>query len=89
MQIASIDIDTGRLVLDAACKFNLTFYDSAYLTEQRNLTNLWSPTTRNLPKQQKTLAQKRSPAWLLKTTDSMDKDIGLGACDASFALKQK
>jgi|SRR5208283_3092048 len=35
MQIASIDIDTGRLVLDAACKFNLTFYDSAYLTEAK------------------------------------------------------
>jgi predicted nucleic acid-binding protein len=35
MQIASIDIDTGRSVLDAAYKFNLTFYDSAYLTEAK------------------------------------------------------
>jgi len=35
MQIASIDIESGRLVLDAACKFNLTFYDSAYLTQAK------------------------------------------------------
>ena len=35
MQIASLDIDTGRQVLDAACKFNLTFYDSTYLTEAK------------------------------------------------------
>ena len=35
MQIASLDIDTGRQVLDVACKFNLTFYDSAYLTEAK------------------------------------------------------
>ena len=35
MQITSLDIDTGRLVLDAAGKFNLTFYDSAYLTEAK------------------------------------------------------
>jgi predicted nucleic acid-binding protein len=35
MQITSLDIDTGRLVLDAAGKFNLTFYDAAYLTEAK------------------------------------------------------
>ena len=35
MQITLLDIDTGRQVLDAAGKFNLTFYDSAYLTEAK------------------------------------------------------
>lgn len=35
MQVASLDIETGRLVLDAAFKFNLTFYDSAYLAEAK------------------------------------------------------
>lgn len=35
MQIAPLDIGTGRLVLDAAGKLNLTFYDSAYLTEAK------------------------------------------------------
>ena len=35
MQIASLDIESGRQVLDAAGKFNLTFYDSAYLTEAK------------------------------------------------------
>jgi predicted nucleic acid-binding protein len=35
MQISPIDVDTGGSVLDAACKCNLTFYDSAYLTEAK------------------------------------------------------
>ena len=35
MQITSLDIESGRQVLDAAFKLNLTFYDSAYLTEAK------------------------------------------------------
>jgi predicted nucleic acid-binding protein len=35
MQIAPVDSDTGSSVLEAACKFNLTYYDSAYLTEAK------------------------------------------------------
>ena len=35
MQIAPLDNEAGRLVLDTACKFNLTFYDSAYLAEAK------------------------------------------------------
>jgi predicted nucleic acid-binding protein len=35
MQILSLASDAGISVLDAACKFNLTFYDSAYLTEAK------------------------------------------------------
>ncbi len=35
MQIASLDIESGREVLDVAGKFNLTFYDSAYLTQAK------------------------------------------------------
>ena len=35
MHIASLDSTTGSSVLDSACKFNLTFYDSAYLAEAK------------------------------------------------------
>lgn len=35
MHIASLDSTPGTSVLDSACKFNLTFYDSAYLTEAK------------------------------------------------------
>jgi len=35
MQVAPIDSEIGSEVLEAACKFNLTFYDSAYLTEAK------------------------------------------------------
>ena len=35
MQIASLDNATGSEVLDTAYKFNLTFYDSAYLIEAK------------------------------------------------------
>ena len=35
MQVASLDSQGGTSVLDAAGKFNLTFYDSAYLTEAK------------------------------------------------------
>jgi predicted nucleic acid-binding protein len=35
MYIASLDSTTGSSVLDLACKFNLAFYDSAYLTEAK------------------------------------------------------
>src|SRR5208337_791452 len=31
MQVASLDNETGNEVLDTAYKYNLTFYDSAYL----------------------------------------------------------
>ncbi len=39
MQIASLDIESGRLVLDTAFKFNLTFYDSAYLTQAKKFNS--------------------------------------------------
>ena len=35
MHVASPDNNSGSDVLDTACKFNLTFYDSAYLTEAK------------------------------------------------------
>ena len=35
MEVASLDNETGREVLDTACKFNLTFYDTAYLAEAK------------------------------------------------------
>ncbi|HTY74708.1 MAG TPA: type II toxin-antitoxin system VapC family toxin [Candidatus Nanoarchaeia archaeon] len=35
MQIATINSEKGRSALDLACKLNLTFYDSAYLTEAK------------------------------------------------------
>jgi len=36
MPIASLDSKTGSMVLDLACQFNLTFYDSAYLAEAKS-----------------------------------------------------
>ena len=35
MQVASLDNETGSEVLDTAYKFNLTFYDTAYLVEAK------------------------------------------------------
>lgn len=35
MHIVSLDNNVGSAVLDTAYKFNLTFYDSAYLTEAK------------------------------------------------------
>ncbi|HTY75880.1 MAG TPA: type II toxin-antitoxin system VapC family toxin [Candidatus Nanoarchaeia archaeon] len=35
MQVASLDNEIGTEVLDIACKFNLTFYDTAYLAEAK------------------------------------------------------
>jgi predicted nucleic acid-binding protein len=35
MQLASLDNETGSEVLDTAYKFNLTFYDTAYLVEAK------------------------------------------------------
>ncbi len=35
MQIVPLDPDNGVLVLDCAYKFNLTFYDAAYLMEAK------------------------------------------------------
>jgi predicted nucleic acid-binding protein len=35
MQVASLDNETGSEVLDTAYKFNLTFYDTAYLIEAK------------------------------------------------------
>ena len=35
MQVASLDNETGSEILDTAYKFNLTFYDSAYLVEAK------------------------------------------------------
>jgi predicted nucleic acid-binding protein len=35
MQVASLDNETGSKVLDTAYKFNLTFYDTAYLIEAK------------------------------------------------------
>jgi len=35
MQIASLDNETGSEVLQTALKFNLTFYDAAYLIEAK------------------------------------------------------
>jgi predicted nucleic acid-binding protein len=35
MHIVSLDNNAGSAVLDTAYKFNLTFYDSAYLTEAK------------------------------------------------------
>jgi predicted nucleic acid-binding protein len=35
MQVALLNDEKGNEVLDAACKFNLTFYDSAYLVEAK------------------------------------------------------
>src|SRR5208283_2017222 len=35
MQVASLDNETGSEILDTAYKFNLTFYDTAYLIETK------------------------------------------------------
>lgn len=35
MHVTSLDNDTGKEVLQTAYKFNLTFYDSAYLVEAK------------------------------------------------------
>jgi predicted nucleic acid-binding protein len=35
MQIITLDNKAGSAVLETACKLNLTFYDSAYLTEAK------------------------------------------------------
>jgi predicted nucleic acid-binding protein len=35
MQVTSLDNETGSEVLDTAYKFNLTFYDTAYLIEAK------------------------------------------------------
>jgi predicted nucleic acid-binding protein len=35
IEVASLDSETGSKVLDTAYKFNLTFYDSAYLVEAK------------------------------------------------------
>jgi predicted nucleic acid-binding protein len=35
MQVASLDNETGNEVLDTAYKYNLTFYDTAYLIEAK------------------------------------------------------
>ena len=56
MQIASLDIESGRQVLDAACKFNLTFYDSAYLTQAKKSNTPLVTDDKKLTRQQKTLA---------------------------------
>lgn len=40
MQVASLDPDIGRSVLDAACNLNLTYYDSAYLMEAKKSSKI-------------------------------------------------
>lgn len=35
IEVAPLDAEKGTEVLDTACKFNITFYDSAYLVEAK------------------------------------------------------
>ena len=35
MQVVSLDNETGKQVLQSAHRFNLTFYDAAYLVEAK------------------------------------------------------
>jgi predicted nucleic acid-binding protein len=48
------DEDEGIAVLDKACKFNLTYYDSAYVAEVLRSKKILVTTTRNLLKRLKT-----------------------------------
>ena len=40
MQVASLDNEKGSEIVDTAYKFNLTFYDTAYLIEAKNSHNI-------------------------------------------------
>jgi len=63
MQIAPLDPDTGVLVLDCAYKFNMTFYDTAYLIEAKK-------SSRTLVTDDKKLA-KAAENFGVKTLTSM------------------
>jgi len=58
MQVVPLDNCGGNAVLDTACKFNLTFYDSAYVTEAKKSDKILVTDDKKLAKASETLGVK-------------------------------
>jgi predicted nucleic acid-binding protein len=62
MHIASLDNDSATAILNTACKFNLTFYDSAYLTEAKKSNKTLVTDDKKLAKAAEKLRLKTLPS---------------------------
>jgi len=60
MHVVSLDNNSGSAILDTACKFNLTFYDSAYLTEAKKFDKILVTDDKKLIKAAENLGVKTS-----------------------------
>jgi len=65
MQIASLDNETGSEVLETAHKFNLTFYDTAYLIEAKKSRKTLVTDDNKLARAAENLGMKTSSSWAL------------------------
>jgi len=62
MHVVSLDNNSGSAILDTACKFNLTFYDSAYLTEAKKSNKILVTDDKKLAKAAENLGVKTLPS---------------------------
>jgi predicted nucleic acid-binding protein len=62
MQVASLDSESGTLVLELAGELNLTFYDSAYLTEAKKSGKILVTEDKKLAKAAEKIGVKTIPS---------------------------
>jgi predicted nucleic acid-binding protein len=58
MEVASVGNEAGAAVLEVACRFSLTFYDSAYLAEAKQSNKILVTDDKKLAKAAETLGVK-------------------------------